>query len=84
MNLLPKHSGWFSSLVLLAACTFQSVSPLSELPLEPEASSWEQLGNLMSQGVTPAIAFDENGKPFAAHSSSGRISVSACTYCHSN
>lgn len=77
---LLKHSGWFSSLVLLAACTFQLVSPLSELPLE--TSSWEQLGNLMRQGFTPTIVFDANDKPFVPHSPSGNISVSACSSCH--
>ena len=79
---LLKLTQWFSSLVLLGVCTFQLVSPLSELPLEPETRSWEKLGDLINHGVTPAKVFDANGKPFAPHSPSGNISVSTCTYCH--
>jgi hypothetical protein len=70
-----KHLGYTVALLVLAACSFQPVSPLSELPLEPQASYWEQLGTFVSQGLTPDIAFDSSGKPFAAYSSGNFIYV---------
>ncbi len=64
-----------TTLLVLAACTFQPSPTQRHEGLEPEASYWEQLGSSVSPGVTPAIAFAANGKPFAAYSSNGFIFV---------
>jgi hypothetical protein len=67
---------FFYSIILLlfTACSFQG-GPKVSPTLEPAANYWEQLGNSVGQGVTPEIAFDANGKPFAAYSSGGFIYV---------